>query len=173
MDSNSAFLKLDFRNAFNSVHCDKMLAAVKEFAPTIFPYVLSCYSKPSSLFWEDYVIESSEGVQQGDPLGPLLFCLTIHEVTQGLKSEFCVLYLDDLSLGGNVETLMDDLQTVRVLESYGLSLNTSKSEVITDSSATFSLFTSSLPNSICVHPSSASLLGSPLGDLDCFCLSSV
>ena len=46
-------------------------------------------------------------------------------------------------------------------------LNTSKSEVITDSSATFSLFTSSLPNSICVHPSSASLLGSPLGDLDC------
>ena len=60
-------------------------------------------------------------MQQGDPLGPLLFCLTIHEVTQGLKSEFCVLYLDDLSLGGNVKTLLDDLQTVSVLESYGLS----------------------------------------------------
>lgn len=29
MDSNSAFLKLDFRNAFNSVRCDKMLTAVK------------------------------------------------------------------------------------------------------------------------------------------------
>ena len=103
-------------------------------------------------------MESSEGVQQGDPLDPLLFCLTIHEVTQGLKSEFCVLYLDDLSLGGNVETLMDDLQTVRFLESYGLSLNTSKSEVITDSSATFSLFTSSLRTVF---------VSIPLGDLDC------
>ena len=57
-------------------------SAVKELAPTIFPYVLSCYSAPSSLFWEDYVIESREGVQQGDPLGPLLFCLAIHEIIQ-------------------------------------------------------------------------------------------
>ena len=144
-----------------------MLVAVKQFAPTIFPYVLSCYSSPSTLFWEDYVIESGEGVQQIDPLGPLLFCLPIHEVTQSLKSQFCVLHLDDLSLGGNVETLTDDLQTILLLESYGLHLNTSKSEVITDNSTTFNLFTSSFPNSIRVHSLSASLLCSPLGDLDC------
>ena len=167
LDSNSALLKLDFRNAFNSIRRDKMLSAVKDLAPTIFPYVLSCYSAPTSLFWEDYVIESREGVQQGDPLGPLLFCLAIHEITQGMKSEFCVLYLDDLSLGGDVDTLRDDLQTVHCLESLGLSLNTSKSEIIADNTTTYDILVSSLPNSHYVHPSSASLLGSPLGDLDC------
>uniref|UniRef100_A0A1X7UWM7 Reverse transcriptase domain-containing protein n=1 Tax=Amphimedon queenslandica TaxID=400682 RepID=A0A1X7UWM7_AMPQE len=30
MDDSSAFLKLDFRNAFNSIHCSKMLAAVSD-----------------------------------------------------------------------------------------------------------------------------------------------
>uniref|UniRef100_A0A1X7VK11 Reverse transcriptase domain-containing protein n=1 Tax=Amphimedon queenslandica TaxID=400682 RepID=A0A1X7VK11_AMPQE len=158
MDDSSAFLKLDFCNAFNSIHRSKILAAVKQFAPTIFPYVLFCYSSPSSLFWEDYVIESGEGVRQGDPLGPLLFCPTIYEVTQSLKSQFCVLYLDDLSLGGNVETLMDDLQTILFLESYGLHLNTSKSEVsdlFTIGNRFLCVFQMSLGNKLHYHVVSA------------------
>ena len=63
MDDSSAFLKLDFRHAFNSIHRSKMLAAVKQFAPTIFP--MFC---PVTLPLLG-VIESGEGVQKGDPLG--------------------------------------------------------------------------------------------------------
>ena len=42
-------------------------------------YCLVYYnSSPSTLHWEDHTIKSSEGVQQGDPLGPILFCHTLH-----------------------------------------------------------------------------------------------
>ena len=99
-------LKLDFKNAFNSVRRDKMLEAVQSFAPSLFPFVHSVYSSPSKLFWEDKIIESAEGVQQGDPLGPLLFCLTIHQLCSRMKSELSLFYLDDGTLGGKVEDVL-------------------------------------------------------------------
>ena len=71
-----AVVKLDFQNAFNSIHRDKMLEATCDLAPEIFPFVYS-YSSHSHLLWDDRLILSAEGVQQGDPLGPLLFCLTL------------------------------------------------------------------------------------------------
>ena len=77
-----------------------MLKAVGDLVPTLLPFVHSVYSTPSSLFWEDRILESSEGVQQGAPLGPLLFCLTIHHLTTQLISGFRVIYLDDGTLGG-------------------------------------------------------------------------
>ena len=87
--------------------------------------------------------------------------------TLHMKSEFCVLYLDYLSFGGDVDTLRDDLQTALCLDSLGLSLNTSKLEIIAHNTTTYDILVSSIPNYHYVHPSSASLLGSPLGDLDC------
>ena len=68
-------LKLDFKNAFNTLRRDKMLGSVKEFAPEFFAFINLAYEGPSLLFCENHVLESAEGVQQGDPLGPLLFCL--------------------------------------------------------------------------------------------------
>ena len=63
-------MKVDFKNAFNSVRQDKMLLAVEEFIPELLPFVHSVYCNSSSLMWGDEVVESAEGVQQGDPLGP-------------------------------------------------------------------------------------------------------
>ena len=108
-----------------------MLAAVLEHSPGLYPFVHSVYSSPSSLFWSDRTIDSAEGVQQGDPLGPLLFCLCIHDLGAQLRSELALLYLDDVTLGGSVEDLKHDLEVVmQVGESIGLSLNSGKSEVI-------------------------------------------
>ena len=101
--------KLDFANAFNSIHRDRMLDRVLEVVPEIFPLVFSAYHQPSCLFFDDYTIESAEGVQQGDPLGPLLFCLTIHKVVESLKSEFKVFYLDDGTLGGTPYDVKNDI----------------------------------------------------------------
>ena len=81
LPSDRLLLMLDFANAFNTLRRDKMLRAVGEIVPSLFPFVYSSYCSPSSLFWEDKVLDSAEGVQQGDPLGPLLFCLTIHNLT--------------------------------------------------------------------------------------------
>ena len=61
---------------FNSIHRDRMLSAVQNLAPKIFPLVHSAYSSSSSFFWGDRILMSSEGVQQRDTLGPLLFSLS-------------------------------------------------------------------------------------------------
>ena len=69
-------LKIDFKNAFNSIRQDVVMESVREYFPEIFPFVG---------FW-DFVIQSSEGVQQGDPIGSLCFCLAIHKLMGLLKS---------------------------------------------------------------------------------------
>ena len=80
---------------------DKMLQAAHLHIPEIFPFIFSCYSTPSLLLLGDTSILLAEGVQQGDPLGPLLFCLVIHPLVLRLKSEFKVFYLDDGTIGGS------------------------------------------------------------------------
>ena len=57
----------------------------------------------SVLLWGKVEIASVEGIQQGDPLGPLLFCLSIHDLVSSLKSEYKVFYLDDGTIGDTLE----------------------------------------------------------------------
>ena len=112
LPTDHVLLKLDFRNAFNSVRRDKMLEAVKETIPELYAFVFSCYSSPSTLLFHKTTLQSAEGVQQGDPLGPLLFCLTINPLIANLKSEFRVFYLDDGTVGGAEGEALQDLQYI-------------------------------------------------------------
>ena len=77
-----------------------MLTVVREKVPELLPLVHSAYSSPSHLVIGNEIIQSLEGVQQGDPLGPLLFCLTIHSIVSQLRSELQIFYMDDGTLGG-------------------------------------------------------------------------
>ena len=105
-------LKLDFRNAFNTVRRDKILAVARDMVPEIFPFIFACYSAPSTLFFRDTTLLSAEGVQQGDPLGPLLFCLVIHPLVLQLGSELRLFYLDDGTLGGPEEEVLRDFEFI-------------------------------------------------------------
>ena len=145
LEPGSAVVKLDFSNAFNALRRDKMLEAVQALAPAIYPFVHSVYSAPSDLLWGDKSITSSEGVQQGDPLGPLLFCLTIHRHCTQLTSEFCVSYLDDITIGGTPEAIVRDLDTIRSATVIGLTLNQRKSEIICDDPVTRGTILVALP----------------------------
>ena len=141
-----AVLKLDFQNAFNSICRDKMLDAVREHVPELHPFIHSAYSLPSSLFWSDKTIQSAEGVQQGDPLGPLLFCLSIHHMGTQLESELSLLYLDDGTLGGSMENLRHDLEVVEQEGArMGLQLSREKSEIICDDPDTVNSILQFLP----------------------------
>ena len=71
METGHALVKLDFSNAFNSIHRDVMLAAVKQQIPEILRFVDACYGDESTLSYRDVIIDSDEGTQQGDRLGPL------------------------------------------------------------------------------------------------------
>ena len=162
--SNKVFLKLDFRNAFNSIRRDRMLEAVHHLAPSIYSFVHSVYSSSSSLFWSDKIILSSEGVQQGDPLGPLLFCLTIHHMCSRLKSELCIFYLDDGTLGGLLSDVLHDVEMIKKEAGIvGLELNPQKSEVVGNNSELIAGIQSVLPGVRVVAPAVATLLGSPIG----------
>ncbi|XP_069953548.1 protein amalgam-like [Cherax quadricarinatus] len=84
------------------------------------------YSKPSILLFGEHEIPSSEGVQQGDPLAPLFFCLAVRELTSNLRSKLNTWYLDDGILAGTEESLLEDLQLVKTQEeAVGLILNPS------------------------------------------------
>ena len=168
LDPTKVVLKLDFKNAFNSIRRDKMLEAVQELAPGLLQFVHSAYSSPSILFWADRTLQSAEGVQQGDPLGPLLFCLTIHELSSQLQSELCLFYLDDGTLGGSVEDLKHDLEVVeRLGAEIGLQLNSRKTEIICPNTDATASLRFSLPGAHVVDPMKATLLGSPIGDVSC------
>ena len=168
MSSGQVLLKLDFCNAFNSLRRDKMLSAVKVAAPDLFKFVCSAYERPSSLFCGDHILDSAEGVQQGDPLGPLLFCLTIHSFVSRLKSKFKVFYLDDGTLGGPWEEVLTDLRLVEEEAArLGLQLNHGKSELICDEIPTREAMLLQAPGLQTVSCSQATILGTPIGGIEC------
>jgi hypothetical protein len=74
---------------------------------------------------------SEEGPQQGDPLGSVEFCITIHDLLNELKSELCVGYLDDLTAGGPVQQVESDVRKIMdEAGKLGLRLNVAKCELI-------------------------------------------
>ena len=46
------------------------------------------------------IIISEDGAQQGGPLGPSVFYLTIHHIMKSLNSIFTIGCMDDVTLGG-------------------------------------------------------------------------
>ena len=76
-DDPVLFLKVDFKNAFNSVRRDKLLRLVREELKSFYPFIYQCYFKPSHLFFNNSSLLSAEGVQQGDPVGPMSFSIAI------------------------------------------------------------------------------------------------
>ena len=105
----------------------------------------------------------AEGVQQGDPLGPLLLCLALDEQLKTVRCEFVSGYLDDVGMGDTVQSLIDQIRCIEAAaSSIGLQLNHAKCEIIGLSPSQRSLWESSglqfLPRSV----EDASLLGAPL-----------
>ena len=131
MQPDHVLLKVDFKNAFNTIRRDSILEAVSKFFPSLLPFVSSAYDDSSELLMGQFKVSSEEGAQQGDPLGPLLFCLAMHELVSSLGSELVLGYLDDITLGGGTDTVIRDfLQLESKAADLGLSLNRSKCELI-------------------------------------------
>ena len=66
-----------------------MLEAVYKTVPEIYKFCHLSYSQLTELRYGSRSILLEEGTQQGDPIGPLLFCITIQPLLHMLRSEFC------------------------------------------------------------------------------------
>ena len=117
-DPGKIMLKVDFSNAFNQVDRTEMLAQVYEKLPGLYRWVEYCYSDSAHLFFGTCLLLSAAGVQQGDPLGPLLFSLVLHPLALKIQKEFPnlllnVWYLDDGCIVGDIADVHAVFQLVQ------------------------------------------------------------
>ena len=71
-------------------------------------WIEACYSGHPNLLMGKYSLHSCCGVQQGDPLGPLGFALTLHPIIEAEvpNLDLNAWYLDDGTLIGSPEDLL-------------------------------------------------------------------
>ena len=101
--ADKILLKLDFRNAFNSIDRTALLRQVRAHAPECACWADWCYGCSSRLLFGDDVLQSTCGVQQGDPLGPFFFALVLQPALAAAEGPLDLRYafLDDVVLAGN------------------------------------------------------------------------
>jgi len=131
---NYTIATIDFKNAFNSINRNLIFDSISSNFPVLLPWVLSTYGSPARLYFNGQFLLSHTGVQQGDPLGPLLFSLGLHSILSRLRNSiplpFMAWYLDDGTLIGPTKDVSLAIKFLLQESSLsGLSLNISKTEL--------------------------------------------
>lgn len=161
-------IKVDMKNAFNTLLRSKMLNAAKRF-PVLAHWLSTCYGSHSNLWFGEFILSSQKGVQQGDPLGPLLFALTLLDTIKTIEELHPLLnkwYLDDGVIFGTHETIAKVIAILEgpALRDLGLELNPSKCELIwlRPAFARHDVFPKHFSNRIV--DGNFTIVGAPIGD---------
>ena len=133
-DPSLCCIKIDMFNAFNNCFRDSFLLHLRKELSEIYSWALWCYHSKGGLRFGSHRLQSSGGVQQGDPLGPLLFSLVALELMDDIGSAGKVLlqlwYLDD---GTFIGPRLAIAQLFHLLQSrgpsFGFLLNPTECEV--------------------------------------------
>ena len=162
-------MKIDLRNAFNLVFRQAVLNAANLHFPELFSWSIWCYGQYLILWHTLGSVTSESGVQQGDPLGPLLFCLVLHQVVcaTAIDSECASLlfhrwYKDDGVVAGPISVVLSVLSITIIKDlgpPLGLHINLSKCELFSVND--LSTFPDEMKKSNVPH---FDILGAPIGD---------
>ena len=148
---------------------ESLFSAIRSVLPGLSCWVECCYSTDSVLHFGDHSLLSRCGVQQGDPLGPLCFALTLQPIAMRIKRELpnllCnVWYLDDGTICGSPQDLAAALKIIEEDGPLrGLHVNRSKSLLYIPPGD--DPCNNLLPSNIPFSTTGFSLLGVPLGSL--------
>ena len=159
----------DFENAFNTIDRGRFLREVRHHLPGLAKWTEFCYGRHSKLFFDGAILNSEVGVQQGDPLGPLLFALALQPVLIKLANipnlDLSFSFLDDLCLAGDQFAVAEGIRELKTsAASLGLRLNSSKCELVPaipgGRGIDWELFEQSMPRRL---DGCFKLLGAPVG----------
>ena len=166
LKNDEVILQVDFMNAFNMVNRNIIMEQVKLHFPSLVNLVNVLYANEGRLlmgkgktFW------SCLGVQQGCPLGALLFALVLNILIAKIKLKnpdlkLNLWYLDDGHIIGNVDEILSVLKVIEIEGPHlGLFLNLSKCVVYGSSLDEF-------PSQISRAYAGLSVLGVPVGASD-------
>eukprot|EP00731_Ephydatia_muelleri_P034398 Em0058g4a len=165
MEEDFVVFKIDMQNAFNLVSRQAVLDECATSFPELLPWVTWCYGTHPLLWHQLGHLSSETAVQQGDPLGPLLFSLVLQRLISSIDADddciqvlFQAWYLDDGVLTGRRSAVLRALSLIEELgPSLGTNINLAKCEL-------FSHFGNSMfpPAVKFSHHPNLEILGAPI-----------
>ena len=130
VSGNNVLVTFDMKNSSSTVRRDHFLEVCSSRAPSILRLASTAHATSSHLVIGSETILSETGVQQEDPLGPVLFALVVDEIARSVRSPINTWYLDDATIVGPVESVCEDLRRIiPMLSDIGLEVNPPMSEV--------------------------------------------
>ena len=113
-----AMLNIDFKNAFSLVDRQPFTKEVKTELPSMYNWVVYCNGNESLLDYDGSTIQSSRGVQQGDPLGPLFFALILNTLVAKINASLGI-HIGFFNNGTLIGCKSDLLKALDILSTDG------------------------------------------------------
>ena len=170
-ENNFTITSIDFVNAYNTLGRKFIFDELKTSFPGLCKFFLWSYggSKRVPLFLKTGINVgfSETGIRQGDPLGPIYFCLGIHSLLKNMKQQYpdinVYAYLDDIHIMSDPVTSFQAFEWLHMAsQEYGLHISATKSK-IWHPFLNLNEFTSSLIHKPTIVTDGLKVLGSYIG----------